>query len=128
MLVKLQFVESQIDVVPNGQLAIEAVVAHNSIDAIDKSPYFAILMDVFMDVMDGLEATRAIRAHPSILPQCQPYIIAVTANAMKGDAERCLESGMDSYITKPVTLAALNQEFQRISDLSKSKAQLSLLG
>ncbi len=79
------------DVVATGQEAL---------DALHRSPYDLVLMDVQMPVMDGLEATRRIRAE---LPaERQPHIVAMTANAMEGDRERCLAAGMDGYIAKPV--------------------------
>jgi CheY-like chemotaxis protein len=59
-------------------------------------------MDVQMPEMDGLEATRQIRA--IISAERQPVIVALTANAMQGDRERCLESGMNHYISKPVKI------------------------
>jgi CheY-like chemotaxis protein len=80
------------------------VVAQNGLEALDlleKESFDVVLMDVQMPVMDGFKATAAIRArengHASRLP-----IIALTAHAIKGDRERCLESGMDEYITKPI--------------------------
>jgi len=80
--------------VENGQLAVEAAA---DVD------YDLILMDVQMPEMDGLEATRRIRKE--LLKQ--PVIVALTANAMQGDREECLQAGMDDYISKPVRLDEL---------------------
>jgi CheY-like chemotaxis protein len=75
----------------------EAVEAHTS------SPYDLILMDSQMPIMDGFEATRRIRQ----LDQPQPVIIAITANALIGERERCLSLGMDDYLSKPFTAEQL---------------------
>jgi len=84
-------------------------VANNGQEALDKleraaEPYNAILMDVQMPVLDGLETTKAIRRNSNwdYLP-----IIAMTAHAMIGDRERCLQAGMNAYISKPVQQAGL---------------------
>jgi signal transduction histidine kinase/CheY-like chemotaxis protein/HPt (histidine-containing phosphotransfer) domain-containing protein len=79
------------DVVGNGQEAL---------DALRDRAYDVVLMDVQMPVMDGLEASRRVRAE---LPaDRQPRIVAMTANAMAEDREQCLEAGMDDYLAKPV--------------------------
>ena len=70
------------------------------ISALQRQSYDVILMDVQMPEMDGLEATRYILDH--WLPNERPRIIAMTANAMQGDKEACLECGMDDYISKPI--------------------------
>jgi len=84
----LQRAGFNIDLVADGNEALEA---HRSI------PYDVILMDCQMPVMDGFEASRQIRS----LDQRQPVIIAVTANALVGERERCLSAGMDDYLSKP---------------------------
>lgn len=84
----LQRAGFNIDLVADGNEALEA---HRA------SPYDLILMDCQMPTMDGFEASRQIRQ----LPQPQPIIIAVTANALVGERERCLNAGMDDYLSKP---------------------------
>jgi two-component system, sensor histidine kinase len=87
----------QIDVANNGQEAL------NKLEAA-REPYNLVLMDIQMPVLDGLETTRAMRRDPrwERLP-----IIAMTAHAMIGDRERCLQAGMNGYISKPVQPATL---------------------
>ncbi len=77
-----------IDLVDDGYEALEAHKA---------KPYDLILMDCQMPTMDGFEASRQIRS----LHHNQPVIIAVTANALVGERERCLNAGMDDYLSKP---------------------------
>jgi CheY-like chemotaxis protein len=73
--------------------------------ALDRGDYGMVLMDCQMPEMDGFEATRRIRARPGA-PGRIP-VVALTANAMDGDRERCLEAGMDGYLAKPLELPAL---------------------
>jgi signal transduction histidine kinase/DNA-binding response OmpR family regulator len=90
------------DIVSNGAEAVKAAT---------QLPYDLILMDVLMPEMDGLDATREIRAK---LPKDQqPRIVAMTANALTGDRERCLAAGMDDYISKPVQLDELAKVLRR---------------
>jgi two-component system, sensor histidine kinase and response regulator len=80
------------------------VIAHNGQEAVDLSsrePFDLILMDVQMPVMSGLEATAAIRQRERATGHHVP-IIAMTAHAMSGDRERCLQAGMDGYVAKPL--------------------------
>ena len=84
-------------------------VAGNGKEALDllgQGSFDLVLMDVQMPVMDGLEATREIRNMESD-PQSSIPIIAMTAHAMKGDREKCLEAGMDDYISKPIDFEEL---------------------
>ena len=90
------------DVVDNGAQAVTAVL---------RQRYDVVLMDVQMPELDGLDATRAIRLR--VEPANQPYIIALTANALSGDRERCLESGMNDFIPKPIGLATLGEALRR---------------
>ena len=76
-----------------------------AVQALEQRTYDIVLMDVQMPEMDGLEAARRITARWS--RQERPRILAMTANAMQGDRERCLEAGMDDYIAKPVTWEGL---------------------
>jgi polar amino acid transport system substrate-binding protein len=81
------------------------------VDAARTLPYAAILMDCQMPVMDGFEATRVIRLNEQ--GGRRRPIIAMTANAMQGDRERCLEAGMDDYISKPISPQQLNTVLAR---------------
>ena len=86
----------------NGQEALQAVMA---------SAYDLVLMDVQMPEMDGLAATRAIR---TMLPEPQqPHIVALTANALKGDREACLDAGMHDYVSKPIRSDELTEVLRR---------------
>ena len=97
----LQRLGYQVDVADNGLAAI---------DACHQRAYDLILMDVQMPEMDGLEATRDIRAH---FPQeQQPMIVAMTADALMETRQACLEAGMDGYISKPVDLDDLTRVLQ----------------
>ncbi len=93
------------DIVGNGLEALEAL---------RRQPYDIVLMDLQMPEMDGMEATRQIRAQSAAWKQ--PRIIALTANAMRGDRELCLAAGMDDYLSKPLRLEDLQAALRRCSE------------
>ena len=78
-----------------------AANGEEAIEALERRRFDVVLMDVQMPELDGLEATRRIRAREAATGRHVP-IVAMTANAMQGDRERCLEAGMDDYIKKPI--------------------------
>ena len=82
------------------------------LDALDGRRYDVMLMDVQMPEMDGLEATAADPRDDGRRGD-GPAIIAMTANAMQGDRERCLAAGMDDYLSKPIEIAALTEALGR---------------
>jgi signal transduction histidine kinase/two-component SAPR family response regulator/HPt (histidine-containing phosphotransfer) domain-containing protein len=91
------------------QLGYEPDLAANgreALDALDRKPYDLIFMDVMMPEMDGLEATRAIRKFqregPNTNFTSRIVIVAMTAQAMQGDREKCIAAGMDDYLAKPI--------------------------
>jgi CheY-like chemotaxis protein len=90
------------------------MVARNGRDAVDlaaKRDYDLILMDCHLPELDGFEATGLIRKHEGARRRVP--IIALTANAMIGDRERCLGAGMDDYLSKPVSLEELTACIRR---------------
>jgi len=105
------------------QMGYRADVAANgleTIQALERQPYDVVLMDVQMPEMDGLEATRQIRSRWPAAEQ--PRIIAMTANAMQGDREICLEAGMDDYVSKPIRVDELVQALSRCQPLLPNRA------
>jgi PAS domain S-box-containing protein len=100
----LEKVGHQVVCVENGLLALDAIQSAN---------FDIVLMDVQMPEMDGLEATRRIRARESTDGGHLP-IVALTAQAIKGDQERCLAAGMDAYVSKPIEPAELYKVIRQL--------------
>ncbi|MCX7804182.1 MAG: response regulator [Planctomycetota bacterium] len=98
------------DTAANGREAVEAV---------RKIPYDLILMDVQMPEMDGFRATSLIRRYESVVGRHTP-VVAMTAHALQGDREKCMEAGMDDYIPKPVTRETLASVVGRLLAASAS--------
>ena len=99
-----------------GRLGLRADAVSNGAEAVrslETVPFDLVLMDVQMPEMDGLEATRHIRDPKSAVKRHDIPIIAMTAHAMQGDRERCLDAGMNDYLTKPVSPQALADALER---------------
>ena len=103
-------------VVPNGREAL---------DALAQDHFDLVLMDCNMPVMDGLEATRLLRAGAAGVRDAAVPVIALTANAMEGDRELCLAAGMDDFLTKPVSSAALRQAIEHVRERQSAAARAS---
>ncbi len=105
------------DAVANG---VEAV------KALETTPYDLVLMDVQMPEMDGLEATRIIRDPASAVLNHQIAIIAMTANAMQGDREKCVGAGMDDYVSKPVKPRELDKAINKVMSGTRTPESTSV--
>jgi signal transduction histidine kinase/ActR/RegA family two-component response regulator len=113
LIVEDNKVNQQVLMIMLGYLNLTADVANDGVEAVDavqNKHYDLVFMDWQMPRMDGLEATRNIRNITTIK---QPVIIAVTANAMSGDIDKCLAAGMDDYISKPVERDKLEMTIHR---------------
>jgi len=97
---------ADVSIANNGQEGVEQV----ELTAMAGQPFDAVLMDMQMPVMDGYAATRALRDAGHALP-----IVALTAHAMTGDRDRCLEAGCDEYVSKPVSKSRLIELCVRLS-------------
>jgi signal transduction histidine kinase/DNA-binding response OmpR family regulator len=99
------------------RMGCAATLACNGIEAVSQfqtQPFDLILMDIQMPEMGGIEATAHIRAHEARTHQTRTPIIALTANALQGARERYLQADMDGYVTKPISVLALQAEIRRL--------------
>ena len=96
-----------------GYRADVAANGHEVLAALRRQPYDIVLMDVQMPEMDGCEATTRLRADGLLRARGRPWVIALTANAVLGDRERCLAAGMDDYVSKPIKIPDLTAALER---------------
>ena len=92
------------------KLGLQTVVAANgnlALKQLESEDFDAVLMDCQMPEMDGFAATRILRDYERQMSKPHITVIAMTANVMEGDRERCLDAGMDDYIGKPVQMEEL---------------------
>ena len=127
LLAEDNLVNQKVAVALLSRLGCQCDLASNGVEAVEFSArghYDAILMDCFMPEIDGYEATRRIRARESCAsgPPRHIPIIAMTANAMRSDRERCLSAGMDDYLAKPVSVESLAAVLSRWSPAVKESA------
>ncbi len=98
------------------KIGYEADIANNGKEAVQilgDEPYDLVLMDCQMPEMDGYDATRCIRNDQKVAVNSSIPIIAMTANAMKGDKEKCLDAGMNDYISKPIDIKILSKAIDK---------------
>ena len=100
----LEALACEFEIVSDGRAAVEVLTRTH--------PFDLVLMDCHMPEMDGLEATRCVRAHESTGGLHTP-IVALTANAMASDRDACLEAGMDDFLSKPFRLDELDRLLQK---------------
>jgi len=105
----LESIGCSVDLAENGQEAVDMIFSN------DKQ-YDIVLMDCMMPVMDGFEATREIRRRESAGGSGHHIIIAMTANAMSAEKDRCIQIGMDDYLSKPVKQANLRAKLLEYLD------------
>jgi len=104
------------DAVANGEEAVKTL---------ETIPYDLVFMDCQMPVMDGYEATKAIRNRHSVIRNHDIAIIAMTANAMKGDREKCLAVGMNDYVSKPISPQELSDVLEKWLSPAEKKEEES---
>ena len=106
------------------------VIANNgkeALAALEGETFDMVFMDVQMPEMDGFEATAAIRKKEQTTGEHIP-IVAMTANAMQGDREKCLEAGMDGYISKPIRAAKLYKAVERVEPSVEEESEDITIG
>jgi CheY-like chemotaxis protein len=109
------------------RMGYEVTLANNGLEgleAFNTQAFDLILMDIQMPEMGGIEATQLMREQEQLRQLKRTPIIAVTANALKGDRERYFEAGMDGYVSKPLSMDSLKTEMARV--LAQAKFSLEM--
>ncbi|MFQ5646119.1 MAG: response regulator [bacterium] len=128
LLVEDKAINQELAVIMVNSWGHTVVVANNgkeALEALEKKEFDLVLMDIQMPEMDGFEATAIIREKEKKTGGHMP-IIAMTAHAMKGDRERCLEAGMDDYVSKPIVAKKLFDAIERLAGDKKKAAPAAL--
>ncbi|WP_440119249.1 PAS domain S-box protein [Paenibacillus sp. QZ-Y1] len=105
-----------------GHLVNDVMNGVEAVEAVKRDGYDIVFMDVHMPRLNGFEATKAIKE--SLQPDECPYIVAVTANAVRGDMEKCLKAGMDAYVSKPIKSESIMQVMEEFYKMKKQKKRL----
>jgi len=105
-----------------GHRPVFAGTGRAALEALARDDFDLVLMDCNMPELDGLEATRILRAGAGSVRDANMPVIALTANAMDGDRELCLAAGMNDFLAKPVSIAALRQAIERVREKARSAA------
>jgi signal transduction histidine kinase/DNA-binding response OmpR family regulator/HPt (histidine-containing phosphotransfer) domain-containing protein len=98
-----------------GHVTVAAEDGARALESLREARFDVALMDIQMPVLDGLAAVAALRRHEVTTGARRTPVIAVTAHAMEGDRERCLAAGFDGYVTKPIRIAELFSEVERVA-------------
>ena len=124
MLVEDTPINQTLETILLNRMGYEVTLASNGLEAVEafqSGQFELILMDIQMPEMGGIEATQLIRQIENQAHLLTTPIIAVTANALKGDREHYLASGMDGYVSKPISIEALKSEIQRVGHRKKAR-------
>jgi len=130
LLAEDNIINQKVAVAQLRKLGVSPEVASNGLEAyeaVKRATFDVILMDCQMPQMDGYEASQQIRQHEREMGSKPVYIIAMTANAMQGDREKCLEAQMNDYLSKPVKDSELRNALGRACDARKAAADAAEL-
>lgn len=117
LLAEDTFINQKLQTILLNRMGFTVTLANNGMEAVEaftKDTFDVVLMDIQMPEMGGIEATRLIREHEAACQADPTAIIAVTANALKGDCESYIACGMNGYVSKPISLETLKSEMERL--------------